>query len=240
MKRFLSRFLCLVAFAALSACTTLPNAPAGAHAVPGAVDMPDGSKIQYMTYYPAHFDGRAMPVLIFLHGSGEAGGDVTRVMGPGPWQYANSHPDFPFIIIAPQQPADIEWDPQRLKTWLDAVETRIPADRHRVYLTGLSLGGGGSWDFAMAYPHRFAAVAPVSGYSNLKKPCALKGNHVWAFHGGDDDVVPLKDEQPIVDAAKACGVDVKYTIYPGGNHNAWDATYSNPELYAWFLSHKNQ
>jgi predicted peptidase len=91
----------------------------------------------------------------------------------------------------------------------------------------------------MTQPKRFAAIAPVSGYSNLKAPCALKNNHIWAFHGEVDDVVPIRDEQPIVDAAKACGIDVTYTVYANGNHNAWDATYANPTLYGWFLEHKN-
>lgn len=232
---------CAVTFAALalSACASLPQANLTPGATPGTVAMADGTSIQYETYVPADYHGGKAPLLIFLHGSGEAGSDVAAVMGPGPWQYAKDHPDFPFIIVAPQQPRDEEWDPQRLKAWLDVLETRLPVDKHRVYLTGLSLGGGGSWDWAMTEPKRFAAIAPVSGYSNLKTPCTMKGDHVWAFHGEIDDVVPIKDEQAIVDAAKTCGVDVKYTIYPGGNHNAWDATYANPELYAWLLSHKN-
>ena len=228
-----------LAVLALSACATVPQTHLATGATPGTVAMADGTSIQYETYIPAGYHGGKAPLLIFLHGSGEAGNDVTAVMGPGPWQYAKDHPDFPFIIVAPQQPRDEEWDPQRLKAWLDEVETRLPVDKHRVYLTGLSLGGGGSWDWAMKEPKRFAAIAPVSGYSNLKTPCAMKGDHVWAFHGEIDDQVPIADEQTIVDAAKACGVDVKYTIYPRGNHNAWDATYANPELYAWLLSHKN-
>ena len=235
----LGRGLLSVAALVLSACATIPQATLTPGATPGSVAMADGTTIQYETYIPAGYHGDKAPLLIFLHGSGEAGSDVTTVMGPGPWQYAKDHANFPFIIVAPQQPRDEEWDPKRLKAWLDVVETRLPVDKHRVYLTGLSLGGGGSWDWAMTEPKRFAAIAPVSGYSNLKTPCTMKDDHVWAFHGEIDDVVPIKDEQAIVDAAKTCGVDVKYTIYPGGNHNAWDATYANPELYAWLLSHKN-
>jgi predicted peptidase len=239
MKR-LFPFVSFAAALLLSACATIPaqNLPRGP--VAGVVDMPDGSKINYITDIPPAWHGGKAPVIIFLHGSGEAGPDPMTVVGPGPWAYAKAHPDFPFIILAPQQPADIEWDPKRLKIWLDAVEKRVPVDKKRIYLTGLSLGGGGSWDFAMSYPKLFAAVAPVSGYSNLKTPCALKGVPVWAFHGQIDDVVPIAQEEAVVNDAKACGVDVRYTIYPNGNHNAWDATYANPDLYAWFLSHKLQ
>lgn len=233
-------FTGLIGALLLTACASLPTQNLARGPVPGVVDMPDGSKINYITDIPPAWHGGKAPVIIFLHGSGEAGSDPMTVVGPGPWAYAKAHPDFPFIILAPQQPADIEWDPKRLKLWLDAVEKRVPVDKKRIYLTGLSLGGGGSWDFAMAYPKLFAAVAPVSGYSNLKTPCALKGVPVWAFHGQIDDVVPIEQEQAVVNDAKACGVDVRYTIYPNGNHNAWDATYANPDLYAWFLSHKLQ
>jgi len=233
-------FVVVLAALMLSGCATIRPDMLARGASAEKVLLKDGSTIQYMQYVPAGYHGGKMPVMIFLHGSGEAGSDVTRVMGPGPWEWARDHADFPFIILAPQQWRDEEWNPQHLQEWLDIVETRIPADRKRIYLTGLSLGGGGSWDWAMTEPHRFAAIAPVSGYSNLKLPCNLKGNHIWAFHGSDDDVVPIAGEQAIVDAARACGVDVRYTVYPGGNHNAWDATYANPDLYQWFLDHKKE
>ena len=227
-----------VAALLLSACASMPSQPLARGPVPGVVDMPDGSRINYITDVPPAYRSGNAPVIIFLHGSGEAGADPMTVVGPGPWAYARAHPDFPFIIVAPQQPADVEWDPARLKVWLDTIEKRLPVDRKRIYLTGLSLGGGGAWDFAMRYPELFAAVAPVSGYSNIKTPCRLKGVPIWAFHGQLDDVVPIAQEETVVNGAKACGVEVQYTIYPNGNHNAWDATYANPELYAWFLSHK--
>ena len=226
-------------FIVLTGCATISGDMLKSGATPEIIKLRDGTSVQYMQYVPASYHGGNAPVMVFLHGSGEAGSDVTRVMGPGPWAYATAHPDFPFIILAPQQPRDEEWEPKRLKEWLDIAEARIPADKHRIYLTGLSLGGGGAWDWGMHQPKRFAAIAPVSGYSNLKEPCALKNNHIWAFHGESDDVVPIRDEQPIVDAAKACGVDITYTVYANGNHNAWDATYANPALYAWFLDHKN-
>ncbi len=244
MTQVLRSVCVLMAALVLSGCASMGfdhHPPAGA--TPELANLADGTTIRYMQYVPRKDTGilhmTEAPVLVFLHGSGEAGADVTRVMGPGPWTYAHDHTDFPFIILAPQQPTDSEWDPKRLKQWLDIAESRIPADKHRIYLTGLSLGGGGAWDFAIAYPKLFAAVAPVSGYSNLKTPCVLKDNHIWAFHGEIDDVVPIKDEQALVDQGKACGIDIKYTIYPGGNHNAWDATYANPDLYSWFLAHKN-
>jgi predicted peptidase len=223
---------------ALVGCATIRPDMLAKGAKAEEVVLKDGSTVQYMQYVPAGYHGGKAPVLIFLHGSGEAGSDVTRIMGPGPWAYARDHADFPFIILAPQQWRDEEWDPKKLKEWLDYAEAHIPADRHRLYLTGLSLGGGGAWDWGTSQPRRFAAIAPVSGYSNLKTPCKLTGNHLWAFHGETDDVVPIWEEEVLVSAAKACGIDIRYTIYPGGNHNAWDATYANPELYAWFLDHK--
>ncbi|MDE2112120.1 MAG: dienelactone hydrolase family protein [Alphaproteobacteria bacterium] len=237
--RFLGLLSLTTAFAALCGCAVFPGqAQLSPGATPQVAALPDGTSLRYMQFVPAAYHGGKAPLLIFLHGSGEAGGDVFKVMTNGPWNYAKAHAEFPFIVVAPQLLVDGEWNPEQLKAWLEDVEARLPVDRRRIYLTGLSRGGGGTWDFAMRYPDLFAAIAPVSGYSNLKQPCGLKGVGIWAFHGAKDDIVPIADEAALVDRARACGVDINYTIYPEGNHNAWDATYSDPTLYAWLLSHE--
>lgn len=237
MKGF-DRLVRITAAAGLCGCTSFQaSSPLRSGATPQVASLRDGTSMGYMQLVPAAYDGRRAPLLVFLHGSGEVGNDPQKVMANGPWAFAKAHMDFPFIIVAPQLSVDEEWSLERLKAWLDVVEARLPVDRRRVYLTGLSLGGGGSWDFAMKYPALFAAIAPVSGYSNLKQPCNLKGVGIWAFHGAKDDIVPIADEEAVIDQARACGVDVNYTVYPDGNHNAWDAAYSNPTLYAWLLSH---
>ncbi len=115
-------------------------------------------------------------------------------------------------------------------------------DTERIYLSGLSMGGNGTWHFAAAYPDRFAAIAPVCGWGDFfagfpERVCLLKQVPVWAFHGAQDTVVPLAGSQVLVDKLQECGGDVRLTIYPDATHDSWTETYDNPELYTWFLSH---
>ncbi len=220
----------------LAGCAAVPNTPGSS---PQSFTLKDGSRLRYMEYVPPKLKlSRHVPILIFLHGSGEAGHDVTQVMNNGPWQYARAHADFPFIILAPQLDKDGEWDPDKLNEWLDHIEQVLPVDRRRIYLTGLSRGGQGTWDFAMRYPHYFAAIAPLSGYSDLRQPCRLKGIPVWAFHGALDDVVPIKYDEQTTGDAKSCGVTVQLTVYPNSGHDTWTQTYADPDLYTWLMSNK--
>jgi predicted peptidase len=224
----------------LQACVSLPKILYDTPQTEAlSVTLRDGRIQRYIRYMPAHVDpGKRLPLIVFLHGSGEAGDDAYAVLANGPWRYADAHPDFPFIILAPQEDHDDEWSPKRLDEWLIQAEKGLPIDRRRIYLTGLSRGGQGTWDFAMTYPHLFAAIAPVSGYSDVKQPCRLKTVPVWAFHGADDGIVPIKQEQSLVDSAKACGVNIHYTVYPGVGHFVWERTYSDPDLYSWFLRYR--
>ncbi|MCZ4149374.1 phospholipase, partial [Escherichia coli] len=140
--------------------------------------------------------------------------------------------DFPFIVISPQCPEDDFWAMQKevVMAVLEHVLANTPADPKRVYLTGLSMGGYGAWGLSADYPGVFAAVAPVCGGISPSKAERLKDTPIWAFHGAKDDVVPLSESENIVDALKALNADVRFTVYPEGNHNAWDETYANPEL----------
>ncbi len=237
--RALKILLLVLAAAALAGCVSIPrmlyDTP---QTEPRAVTLRDGSIMRYMQFTPIAPARGRMPVIVLLHGSGEAGGDTYAVLANGPWHYAAQHPDFPFIILAPQMEKDGEWPPDRLDAWLKQAEKGLPVDHRRVYLTGLSRGGQGTWDFAMRYPHWFAAIAPVSAYSDVNEPCRLKDIPVWAFHGADDTTVPIAQDQAVVDGARACGVDVKFTVYPDTGHDAWTRTYDDPALYAWFLDHR--
>ncbi len=232
--------LLLSASLALSGCVSVPKMLwATPQTTALAFRLNAGSILRYMQYIPANAKpGEKLPLIVFLHGSGEAGGDTYQVMANGPWDYARQHPDFPFIILAPQLDRDGEWDPEALEQWLTSVEKDLPVDRRRVYLTGLSRGGQGTWDFAMRYPHHFAAIAPVSGYSDVNQPCRLKGMPVWVFHGDNDDVVPIAADKALVAEAKACGVDIWFTVYDHTGHDAWERTYAGNVLYDWFLQHK--
>ena len=193
----------------------------------------------YLLYLPENYSkkGEKFPLILFLHGSGERGDSLALVSKHGPPKVAEAM-NLPFIVVSPQCPADRWWDVEDLKFLLDDIFKKYNVDKNRVYLTGLSMGGYGTWEMAWKYPEIFAAVAPVCGGGNKHRVCLMKDVPVWAFHGAKDDVVPLETGQEMVDALKKCGGEVKFTIYPEANHDSWTETYDNPELYKWFLEHK--
>lgn len=183
--------------------------------------------------------GKTWPLLLFLHGSGERGSDVARVKVHGPPKYADSHPDFPFILISPLLPDGEDWDIAKLDRILRHALPSLPVDPDRVYLTGLSRGGHAAWRWAAAEPERFAAVAPVAGRGDPQTACALKDVPIWALHGDRDDVVTPEGSFAMARAIRACGGrESRLTIYPDLGHNAWDPAYADPALYLWLLSHR--
>jgi predicted peptidase len=197
---------------------------------------------QFLLFLPKDFekDGKRWPLIIFLHGSGERGNDLEQVKINGIPKIVDQQPDFPFIVVSPQLPAGSGWSPFELNVLLEEVLAKLPVDQNRIYLTGLSMGGIGTWAFATEYPEKFAAIAPVSGSGDTDRACSLKNVPIWAFHGAKDDVIMLKLEEDMVNAVKECGGNVKFTVYPDAGHDAWTETYANPELYNWFLMHKKQ
>lgn len=182
--------------------------------------------------------GKNWPLMIFLHGSGERGGDINKVKVHGPPKIADRDADFPFILISPLLPADQDWDVAKLDAILSHALKSLPVDRSRIYLTGLSRGGHASWRWAAAEPGKFAAVAPVAGRGDPATACALKDKPVWAFHGDRDDVVLPEGSFAMVRAIRACGGHPRLTVYPDLGHNAWDPAYDDPALYFWLLSQR--
>jgi predicted peptidase len=179
-------------------------------------------------------------MILFLHGRGERGDDVEMIKKHGISKVVEQRKDFPFITVSPQCPEDTMWplEIEALNALLDEIVARYAVDPDRIYLTGLSMGGYGAWHLATRYPERFAAVAPICGGGDPEKVCVLKDVPVWVFHGAKDPVVPLAASQEMVDALKACGGDVRFTIYPEAEHDSWTKTYEDPALYDWFLQHK--
>jgi predicted peptidase len=210
------------------------------------------SSANYLVFLPADYhdhDSKRWPVILFLHGIGECGTDVWRTAIHGPLNYVKKHPDFPFILVSPQCPVGDKWSNEAVLSVLNDVVGRYAVDTNRIYLTGLSQGGFGVWNLATTYPQRFAAVAPISGGGDVLGFIVVKWNkertepmlHLpfWVFHGGKDPVVPVAEDLRMVEALKKFGdADVKLTIYPQGQHDAWTETYNNPELYRWFLQHR--
>lgn len=200
-------------------------------------------KINYLLYLPVGYEKNetTWPLMIFLHGVGERGDDLNKLKVHGIPKLLEQNKDFPFVIVSPQCPANGWWNDytEHLKQLIDQIKADYKIDSSRVYLTGLSMGGFGTWYMAERYPGDFAAIAPICGGGELLFAGKIKAA-VWAFHGAKDDVVPLKRSQEMVDAVKAAGGDVKFTVYPELGHNCWDAAYDNAELYEWFLSHRKQ
>jgi predicted peptidase len=205
-------------------------------------------RLNYLVYVPER--GQSRPdekcaTILFLHGLGESGEDPAAVLRHGLPPYVAEHPNFPFIVIAPQCPWNTWWPElaDELDQLLLHCGATIPIDHQRLYLTGLSMGGYGSWYLGALWPQRFAAIAPICGggivfHGLPKRVERLKDTPVWAFHGALDDRVPLSESERLVDALRECGGNVKLTVYPDAEHDSWTQTYSNPELYSWFLSHR--
>ncbi len=192
--------------------------------------------------------GKRWPLMLFLHGAGERGSDLSKVSAHGPPKVAEHQPDFPFIVASPQCPSGQIWTNEVLLPLLDELMDRYRVDPGRVYLTGLSMGGYGVWNLALSYPQRFAAVVPVCGGGDILKILlagskalrSLRSLGVWAFHGAKDPVVPLSESERVVAALRQAGNPAKLTVYPEAGHDSWTETYANPELYRWFLSHRRR
>jgi predicted peptidase len=172
-----------------------------------------------------------------LHGSGERGADLNKIKNKGPLDYINKGHPLPFIVITPQCPSDEWWDSARLVRLIDQVAAANRVDPKRIYVTGLSMGGFGSFDLAASYPDKFAAIAPLSGGENPAIAERLKKMPTWIFHGDEDGVVPARYSVDIFHAMQKLGAPVKLTVYPGVGHSGWDTTYDDPEFYAWLLQH---
>jgi predicted peptidase len=195
----------------------------------------------YLLYLPAEYgrDKKARwPLMVFLHGAGERGSDVNKVKAHGPPKLVAQGKEFPFLLVSPQCPENAWWDVETLNALLDSVMKSHRVDPDRVYLTGLSMGGFGTWNWASTSPERFAAIAPICGGGDDRMVRRARNIPVWAFHGAKDTVVPLSASQEMVDALKKAGGNVKFTVYPEADHDSWTETYNNPELYAWLLSHR--
>ncbi|HAK95851.1 MAG TPA: phospholipase [Planctomycetes bacterium] len=198
----------------------------------------------YLLFLPEGYDadaGKKWPLILFLHGAGERGSDLAKVKVHGPPKIVEKKKDFPFIVVSPQCPANEWWDPFKLTALLDGVMATYRVDPARVYLTGLSMGGFGTWELASRMPQRFAAIAPICGGGNPTIAAfRLRGLPVWVFHGDADPIVNVKLSDDMVEALKKAGNEVKYTRYEGVGHDSWTKSYDNDELYAWFLAHERK
>jgi len=248
----------------LAGCATTPDPTAGRFESRSVTV--DGHVSRYQVFVPADALRTAgpLPVVLFLHGSGERGRDGMKQTKAGIGPYLREHAStFPALVVLPQVPNHQEWDGLNNRialAALDATLAEFSADPSRQYLTGMSMGGYGSWNIALSAPDRFAAIVPVCGaviapreerqtlfvaaVANEADPYTalaqrLKNVPIWMFHGAQDDVVLPRDDRRLHAAFKAAGAaDARYTEYPDGNHNAWDATYADTAMWTWLFAQK--
>lgn len=196
-------------------------------------------KVQYLIYLPENYEtsvNTKFPLILFLHGGGESGNDIEKVKIHGIPKLIEEGETFPFIILSPQNPDKKRfWNSSVIISLVDSIISEYNIDTNRIYATGMSRGGLGVWNLAMEYPNKFAAIAPVCGANILPYAPWLKELPIWIFHGELDKTIPIEESQGIYKYLVELGADVKLTTYANVEHNAWDSTYKNPELYRWFL-----
>lgn len=201
-------------------------------------------EIDYLLYLPEGYGEKDQqwPLMLFLHGAGERGSDLDKVKVHGPPKLVAQGKSLPFLIASPQCPAGRSWtDPAQIHTLialLDEIVANYPVDESRIYLTGLSMGGFGTWALGSSQPDLFAALVPICGGGQPRMARGLRGMPIWVFHGAKDNVVPLSQSEQMVEAVEAVGGNIEFTIYPEAQHDSWTQTYDNPKLYEWLLSHR--
>lgn len=226
----------------------------------------DGHELRYQVYLPNSYSAETRwPVILFLHGAGERGSDglLQTAVGLGP-AIRRDPARYPAITVFPQAPRDSLWVGVPAEAAMAALRQTLDefsTDASRVYLTGLSMGGNGTWYLAYRYPESFAAVVPICGWVSARErfpaPAAvvpaedgepfealaqrLKDVPVWIFHGEVDPVVPVEESRKAATALQSAGADVRYTELLGVDHNSWDAAFGSVEFSTWlFQQHRPQ
>lgn len=197
-------------------------------------------EMNYLMYLPQGYEAdtiKTWPLMVFLHGAGETGTDVEKIKLHGPPKLIEEGHQFPFIIASLQTPT-YGWKAENVMDLLMNLLKSYRVDNERIYLTGLSMGGYGTWDIAQKYPEMFAAIIPICGGGDTSAIWTLRYTPVWCFHGAKDDVVPIYRSEEMVDALKGYNENVKFTVYPEAGHDSWTETYNNNEIYNWLLSHR--
>jgi len=235
--------------------TPTPTARVGQHAYTTTVQIEDEShitqtvQVNYLLYVPESYGQdpqQRWPLILFLHGRGERGDNLELLKKHPLPRILEQQSDFPAVVISPQLSLQRFWwsdmiDP--LNALLDQIQVEYSVDPQRVYLTGLSMGGFGAWEFALRYPTRFAAVVPIAGgYREGSRVipeniCSLKDVPIWVFHGGNDTIVPSFHSEILVEALQACGSDVRFTLYSDAEHEgSFLQAYAEPELFPWLFA----
>ena len=198
-------------------------------------------EVRYLLYLPQGYEqdtSQRWPLLLFLHGSGESGNNLEQLKKHGPPKLIAQGRQYPFIVVSPQADRSGGWSSQDVYDLLQDCKHRYRVDPDRVYLTGLSMGGFGTWDLALKHPEEFAAIVPICGGGDTTDAWKLRNIPIWCFHGGKDSTVPIIRSRQMVRAVERYNPSVKFTVYPEAGHDSWTVTYSNDSLYTWLLAQR--
>jgi predicted peptidase len=213
----------------------------------------DFKGLKYRLFKPDAIEGK-IPLVLFLHGAGERGDDNAAQTRHGVKAFTAQRAKHPHVLVAPQCPKDKKWNdvnwhamshttPEKpsepmalVLELLDVLPKELPIDAKRIYVTGLSMGGYGTWDLLARRPALFAAGVPICGGGDETSAAAFAKVPQWIFHGDKDGVVKPERSRNMVEALKKAGGEPKYTEYPGVGHNAWDKAYGDPALFEWLFA----
>lgn len=199
-------------------------------------------RMGYLLYLPDGYGKDAdkrWPLVLFLHGAGQRGTDPDAIKIWGLPHRIEAGEQFPFIAVSPQCPEASSWDRQleALDALMEHMKMNYSIDEDRIYMTGLSMGGYGTWDYAMVHPELFAAIAPVAGGATYPELVGVLADMpIWAFHGAKDTAVPASESRMLVDMLKELGGNIRFTLYPDAGHEVCSLAYEEKELYEWLLS----
>lgn len=237
MRKKISRFLLLIAVLLFQACA------AQSQLVLDELETVTKEKLEYYLYYPEEYaasEDEDFGLLLFLHGGGESGRDIKEIKTSGPPRLLAEGKQFPFLILAPQNPHEKKWwNTEAVMQLLDSVTQNNRVDKRRIYLTGLSRGGSAVWELATQYPDKFAAMAVVCGMAPLPYAHWIDENMpIWVFHGEKDEVIDVEESDRMVEKLQNMGYNVRYTRYKDAGHNVWGKAYTTDSLYTWMAKQK--
>ena len=196
--------------------------------------------LHYLRFEPANFsEDKKYPIIIHFHGAGSRGDNVEILNNQAIMRYANATENFPFVMFLPQCNADCWFELfEQLREFVKTVVDLPYVDKSNIYLSGVSMGGYASWQMLMSEPTIFRKAVICCGGGMYWNAARIK-TPVWAFHGTDDPTVFFEESEKMVNAVNNKGGKAKLTEYKGAQHNCWDLTYGNPEIYAWLLSNED-
>lgn len=259
MTKWIVRIHLMVALMLVTLCHAAEPMPMQVEELPASVaGQMKFFNPQYLVFRPMlsrEATGKKPPLLIFLHGAGGVGSDIQKLKSDGPVRYLNQDRERQvFLLVVPQAMPNNDgkkgqWQPSDLELFFAHLRKTQTFDENRVYLTGYSMGGYGTWAWAAAAPQHFAAIAPLAGgLGEGPKGVTpdlehwldqLKGIPIWIFHGAKDETVPVERSERMFAGLKQRGAEVKLKLYPDDGHGIGKAYYE-PELYSWFLSHQRK